>query len=177
MNGFAPAAADPELDLMARLQTSEAGEDPAAASVVRSPTVFGTSVAAPPQSPRRAATLQALLTLQRTGRPAVFRRLLASSLLTPASEFWIVFGTAFAVVAGWQPWTNVVLAIVAVSFCRALVSTAALLVRGSAPRAPEGSVLDGLLLMTPAEFLVRAPDAAAAWADAIVSQLQARRRR
>jgi hypothetical protein len=53
------------------------------------------------------------------------------------------------------------LAVVAISFGLALVSTAALLVRGAAPQAPDERTLARLLLAAPCELLAR-PFAAAA---------------
>jgi hypothetical protein len=167
MEGFSTRAADPGMDLMARLHSRPREEGAAATLVVRTPAVFGTSSISPGRIATRAAALQAACALARTPRTAAFRALIASSLLRPASEFWAVAGMTLAAASGGVSWWQPALAVVVVSFCRALVSTAALLVRGSFMNAPRSHVLNALIALSPAEVAVRGVVDAAAWIGAV----------
>ena len=167
MEGFSTRAADPGMDLMARLHSRSREEGGAATLVVRTPAVFGTSSTAPGRVSTRAAALQAAVTLGRTPGAAAFRALLSSSLFRPACELWVVAGTTLAAAVGVVSWWQPVLAVVAVSFCRALVSTAALLVRGSFMDAPNSHVLNALVALSPGEVVARGLVDTAAWIGAV----------
>jgi hypothetical protein len=196
MNGFSRQAADPELDMMVRLQTGSAGwaarvsgaaptgdaldGEPAGAPpvVVQTPEIVGwrapASAAALVQraAGRRRAALEALGAWRRTAgplRPALVGTA-ALWIAVPLLQTWVVVGTAAGAAAGWYAWGDVLLAIAALAFGRALVTSAALLLRGSAADAPGGAALAGLLLLSPFEPLASIPAAAAVRLSALLSR-------
>ena len=168
VGGFSTAAVDPDLDMMRRLQTPTlAAGSGAIGATVRTTTVFGRV------SPRsRADDRAALARRQRAvfetlsawsggpGRTIAF--FVASELLTPLLEVWVVLAMGLGAVAGWTSWGAFALSIILLSLRRALVSSAALLFRGTAAGAPDERTLRRLLLLAPCEFLCYAPGAALA---------------
>ncbi len=155
--GFSHDAIDPELELMASLHTFAAEGEGAPPAVVRTPAVFGATDASPAVATRYGAALEAMRVLRRRSSGPALRWLVASHVVTPLGQAWMVFGTALAAAAGWLPWRDVALALVAVCFGQALVTTAALLVRGAAPGAPDERTVRWLLLLAPLEPIVRGP--------------------
>lgn len=83
--------------------------------------------------------------------------LAASEVLTPLLQAWVVVGTVIGFVAGWTSWRAVVFSVLLLSLGHALVSAAALLLRGAAPDAPDERTLKQLLLLTPSELFVYGP--------------------
>jgi len=213
MGGFSTGVADPDLDMMVRLQMSlpassslpdpsrstnpshptnpshqtdpsrltnptnpphptsvlsPAMESRAIPAVVRTTEIFGRVDAGVRRSSvadaarRQRAVLEALTAGRGGGGEA--RRTLAyftmSQFVTPLLTAWVVAGTAIGAGAGWWGWREVVLAVVLLSLGQALVSSAALLLRGSAPGAPDERTLTRLLLLAPFELVVYGPAAA-----------------
>ena len=168
MGGFSTDAVDPDLDMMRRLQTSTpASEGRAIGAVVRTTTVFGR------MNPRsRPDDLAALARRQRavldtlsawTGGPVrTIAWFVTSELLTPLLEMWVVFAMALGVAAGGTSWRALVLSIILLALRRALVTSAALLLRGTAADAPDEQTLRRLLLLAPCEFFWYGPGAALA---------------
>jgi hypothetical protein len=166
--GFSTRAVDPDLDMMRRLQTSTlAPESGAIGAVVRTPTVFGRV------SPRsRADDLAALARRQRAvletlsawsgGPGSTLAYFVASELLAPVLETWVVLAMGLGVAAGWTSWGALALSVVLLSLRRALVTSAALLLRGTAAEAPDERTLRRLLLLGPCEFVRYGPGAALA---------------
>ena len=158
--GFSAAAADPELALMIQVQSPAASG--VRGRVVRTPEIFGWRHPRPLSTHvrltarRQMAVLQAVSSLLVAGPQA--RVMLAycfvTEVLTPCVEGWIPLATAVAAAAGWLPWIDVVLAVALVAFAHALVSSAALLVRGELPHAPEGRELTRLLVRAPLDVLL-----------------------
>jgi len=181
LGGFSPRAADAGLDAMSRLQERTEDIDGAALpGVVRTSELFGRVDPAQPRpwSPirRQRALLETLRTLAEGEQPsAALRYLTASRVIAPLAAGWFVAGTFAGAAAGRLPWHAVALAVVAVSFGQAAISTAALLLRGSAPGGPEGGQLTRLVLAAPFEAAVRGPVTAFARLAAIFTL--ARRRR
>jgi hypothetical protein len=209
MGGFSTGAADPDLDMMVRLQmslppsspqpdashlphpthppsvSSPATESRATPAVVRTTEIFGRVDAGRRGSSltdvarRQRAVLEALTAGRRGGGEA--RRTLAyftiSQCITPLLIAWVVAGTAIGAGAGWWGWREVALALVLLSFGQALVSSAALLLRGSAPGAPDERTLTRLLLLAPCELVVYGPVAACGRVAGVWSFLTAGARR
>ena len=160
--GFSSAAIDPELDLMANLHSSAAEGDASGPAVVRTAAVFGATDAPVSRAASYGATLQALRILRGAPSTTAFRWMFVTRVLTPVCQAWVLAGTGIAVASGWLPWRDVVLALGALCFGQGLVSTAALLVRGAAPGAPDERGLKRLLLLAPLELILRGPAAGAA---------------
>jgi glycosyltransferase involved in cell wall biosynthesis len=165
--GFAAGTADPEVDLLVRLQTSHAR-----GSVVRTWAVFGRAgtlslrAAARQAVRRRRALLEAFgLFWNRRGRAAgrlALAPTLVVELLTPLIELFVVALTVAGAAMGRLYWTAPALAILLVAFGQGMVSAAALLMRGASADAPAGAELRRLLLQAPLEFTIYRP--ALAWA-------------
>ena len=102
------------------------------------------------------AALQAVSSLRVAGPRArvMLTYFFVTEVLTPCVEGWIPLATAVAAAAGWLPWIDVVPAVALVAFGHALVSSAALLVRGELPHAPEGRELTRLLVRAPVDVLL-----------------------
>lgn len=159
--GFSTAAADADLDMMVRLQTSDAPG--VGGQVVRTAEIFGRAEPRPfrdivrATARRQLAALQAVAGLARSPRidvPALLYFLM-SELLTPMAQAWIVVATAAGAVSGWLDWRDFALAMVALSLGHAIVSGAALLLRGSVPYAAPGeSGLRRLLVVAPFDFAI-----------------------
>jgi hypothetical protein len=159
LGGFSGSAADPELDLMARLQSSGTGSDGnAAPAVARTAEIFGITGAGSRRATGISRRFEAILQALRRGLALpTFAYLLASRVLVPVVEGWVVAATAICAAAGWLPWRDVAVVLIALSFGQALLTTAALLVRGSAPGAPDEAALKRLLPLAACELLLHGP--------------------
>jgi cellulose synthase/poly-beta-1,6-N-acetylglucosamine synthase-like glycosyltransferase len=161
LGGFSTTAADPDVDMAIRMPLSSN----VSGRVVRSPEIFGraNAVAAGVQlrNTRRSqlAALQGITTLSRSRHASPGSLVLAvmSDVLTPLAQAWVAAATLLSAALGWVPWRDAMAAVVLLSFGRAAVSTAALLVRGSAPGAPDAPALARLLLAAPFEFVATGP--------------------
>jgi hypothetical protein len=175
-SGFSSTAADPDLDMMFRLQTR--GID-GGGRFDRGTDVFGRVGSQPMRSAWRASGRRqlatfAILAASLRGRA---RRLeaktlvyfIGSEIMTPLAQAWIVLATIGGAGVGWFSWTAPLLAIVALSFGNAAVTTAALLLRGSTAGAPEEAELRRLLAAGPFEFVLYRPALAAARIAGVVS--------
>ena len=178
--GFSVAAADPDLELTIRLQTATT---PVAGGgrVVRRAEIFGRIE---PRSLREQISrtahrqLAALQTLRPLiGGSASTRRagiyFVASELLTPLLQAWVIAGTVLGAVYGWFAWMDVVCAVLVLSFGGAAVSAAALVPRGSVPGAPHERALSRLLLASPLDFLASGTVAAYARSVGVCAFLKA----
>lgn len=163
-NGFSRTAADPDLDMMFRLQQHVRHDE---RRFVRNDETFGAasttdaSGARTRTRQRQRAALQAAATWGPEGARSVGVTTLAyfvqSELLTPLAQFWVVAGTIGGAAAGWFPWTTAALAVLLLSFGTGAVSAAGLLLRGAHPNAPDGRELKALLALAPLEVLVHSP--------------------
>jgi len=158
--GFANGAADPCLDMMVRLQVRPASDGN---RVVRTAEIFGRAGGQTRarrlrvSAKRPAAAFQALWrngalaeSSGLDGRAAWY--FAASELLAPLLEAWVGIGTLAGAILGWLSWTDALLALLVLSLGHALVTTAALLLRGAAPGAPTGHELLRLVFVAPFEF-------------------------
>jgi hypothetical protein len=164
LDGFSSVAADPELDLLIRLQTSQGTAG--AGRVVRTSEVFGHAgpMTVPDHarmtSRRQRAVIQAIRTFWRT--PGVGSRLtlilvLGIEVMTPAAQVLVLTVATVGAITGWVSWTSPVYAVLMLGFGYALVSAAALLLRGGTPDAPVGKDLVRLLVRAPLELVVYRP--------------------
>ena len=170
LGGFSLGAADAELDLLVRLQTSQ-GDGPSG-RVVRTSEVFGhtgtLSVrgAAALASRRQSALLEALKTFRRTPGVSPARRtmkiVVGAELLTSAAQGVVAVLVVVSAALGWVSWRAPYLTFLLLTFGYAVVSVSALLLRGGTPGAPSGADLKRLLLRAPLEFAVYRP--ALVWA-------------
>jgi glycosyltransferase involved in cell wall biosynthesis len=165
--GFSTRAADPSLDLMRGLQ---ADSGPDAGRVARQWDVFGSlapvglGASVRLASRRQRAVLQTVWAwnhrLPRDGseRANNMRRSLrwfvVCEMLSPVVAAWAVVSALVAGAAGWLPWIDVAAVALLLSFGRALVSSAALLVRGALPGSPDERDLRRLLAAAPFELVV-----------------------
>jgi glycosyltransferase involved in cell wall biosynthesis len=169
LKGFSATAADSDLDLMFRLQAQ--GLD-GRERVDRGAEIFGHTA---PQAfadvlrlaaRRQRAALDILVAAVRGRAGALETRTLAyfmaTELVTPLAQVWVVGAALVGALGGWFPWTPVMFAILLLSFGNAAVSAAALLLRGSTPGAPELPELKRLLAVGPLEFVLHSPLVAAA---------------
>jgi hypothetical protein len=158
--GFSTLAADPDLDMMVRLQTTAApGID---GGVVRSTEIFGHVNPRPLPvhrqltARRQRATLQTVWSCRPRG--AAGRRMIGhfalTEIVTPFAQVWALAAMVVGAVAGWFTWGEVLLLVALLSFGRAVVSVAALLLRGAAAGAPDETALGRLLLASPFDFAV-----------------------
>jgi hypothetical protein len=164
VNGFAATAADAELDMMFRLQTTGVAR---AGRFDRGVDVFGRvgpqplSAALKLAHRRQTAALQILWACARGSARALDSRALAyfiaGELLTPLAQVWIVAATVIGVSLGWFAWSTVALGLVLLSFGNAAVTAAALLLRGATSGAPEEPELRRLIVAGPFEFVVYRP--------------------
>jgi cellulose synthase/poly-beta-1,6-N-acetylglucosamine synthase-like glycosyltransferase len=165
LGGFSLAAADAELDLLVRLQTSET--ERAAGRVVRTSEVFGRAATLPLSAVaarvhrRQRAVLEALRTFKAMpGNHAArrtMRRVMLMELLTPVAQVIALALIVVSTAAGWVSWTAPWLTILLLTFGYAVVSASALLLRGGTPGAPSGPELKRLLMRAPLELLVYRP--------------------
>jgi len=163
-SGFSKAVADADLDMMFRLQHGVSGED---RRFVRSEDVFGRAAtitrgeAQAAARKRQGAAMQTIASWgSRAGQsvgPRAFAYFLESELITPLAQLWIVLVTLGGAAAGWFAWTTAILAVLLLSFGTAVVSAAALLLRGAHPDPPDRDDLRRLLLIAPLEVLVYRP--------------------
>jgi len=164
VDGFSRTAADVDLDMMFRLQAEHAE---LGGRFARSGDVFG---CVPSQTAgemfrtaghRQVAALQvlaAMLSLRGTAlRGRTLAHFVESEVLTPLAQLWVVAATVGGAAAGWFSWTVPLLMVLVLSFGRAAVTSAALLLRGFAAGGPEEPELRRLLLMAPLEFLFYRP--------------------
>lgn len=164
LGGFSQTAADPDLDMMFRLQTT-GGEG--AGRFDRGVDVFGRVGPQPLRGALRLAGRRQLAALQilwaclggkaRSLDPRTLAYFVESELVTPLAQAWIVTATLAGAALGWFTWSAVVLALVLLSFGNAAVSGAALLLRGASPGAPEEPELRRLLVAGPLEFVLYRP--------------------
>ena len=163
--GFLPGAADPELDLLLRLQTSMA--ERVSGNVVRTSEIVGRmdpvslGTAGRLGSLRQRAVIQAAAALRhpqsRTdGRVAALCFVLAE-LLTPVAQGAVIIAVVAGATVGWFRWMDVALVLVMFSFGNAAVTAAALLVRGAVPGGPTTRELTRLLLLAPVEYVLYRP--------------------
>ena len=172
MRGFSTTAADPDLDMMMRLQTaSPASDGSAPPAVVRTPEVFGfvesrsRATAVRAMARRQQAALEALGTWAVRGGQSVDLRsavafLAASQIVTPLAMGWVVAATIASAAAGWLPWRDVALSVILLSLGQAAATAAALFLHGSDADARDRRALTRLLLVAPCEFAVCASGAA-----------------
>lgn len=172
--GFSVAAADPELDLLIRLQTAQL--DGSTGRVVRTSEVFGQAPtltirgAASRAARRQRALVEALRALQRTpgsgdrmswfggqAERRTVRIVVAVELLIPAAQAVAATLIVVGAFAGWvaplAPWVTFLF----LAFGYGVVSASALLLRGGTPGAPSGADLKRLLIRAPLEFAVYRP--------------------
>jgi hypothetical protein len=180
--GFSVAAADADLDMMVRLQTSPAPG--VSGRIVRTAGIFGridaTTVgeALRRTGRRQRAVLDAVWTLGTrpgTSVPALLR-VVETELVTPLVQAWLVVATAAGAISGWLSLRHVVLVVLLLSFGRASLSAAALLLRGSLPDGPDERTARRLLLAAPAEFVIGGAGVACARAASAVESLKSSRR-
>jgi poly-beta-1,6-N-acetyl-D-glucosamine synthase len=165
LGGFSTSAADAELDLLVRLQTSQ-GDGPSG-RVVRTSEVFGDAAtstvrgAAVLASRRQNALIEALRTFRRAPGKDRTRRtmtiVVGVELLTSAAQGIVAVLIVAAALAGWVSWRAPYLTFLLLTFGYAVVSASALLLRGGTPGAPSGADLKRLLLRAPLEFAVYRP--------------------
>lgn len=166
--GFSSDAADPHLDMMVRLQTSSSAA--ARGAVVRTNEIFG-------QRPARSmvdhvrrtarwqvAALQAVSALVAAGpnTRAMLGYFFVAEVFTPCVQAWAMLATMAGAAAGYWPWVDVVFAALLLALGQAIVTCAALLLRGSVSHAPDARALQRLLLLAPLEGFVMAAAAASA---------------
>jgi hypothetical protein len=160
VGGFSTGAADPDLEMMVRVQT--AAVPVIDGGVVRTGEIFGRihphSLSGRTQltARRQCATLQTVWAWRphsHDGR-SVLARFVLSELVAPFVQAWVVAAMALGAAAGWFGWGQVALLVLLLSFGHAMVSGAALLLRGSAAGAPDERTLWRLLLAAPLDFVV-----------------------
>lgn len=174
--GFSRRAADPDIDMMFRIQAASG----ASGHFHRGATIFGRRLATSAPATRRAAGVRqraalGLLVKGVTDGPrAIGYRslcwLLQTELLVPFAQAWIIAVAFVAAMLGWLSWTLLILVVLALMFGTAAVSAAGLLLRGALPDAPDERELTRLLLVAPFEFVIRRP------AFAVARVIGARRR-
>jgi hypothetical protein len=169
--GFSADAADPDIDLMFRLQTNGA-DSGSGGRFDRGVDVFGRVGSQPVRSAmavsgrRQHAALQIAAAILQGRAGGLGLKTLASfiesEIVTPLAQLWIVLATIVGASAGWFAWTSVFLAVALLAFGNAAVSTAALLLRGSSAGSPEEPELQRLVIAGPFEFVFYRPILAAA---------------
>lgn len=162
-SGFSRLAANPDVDMMFRLQCGVSRDE---RRFIRNPNPFGRGRTLDRVEARERAIERQRTAVQMSmtwgasasrslgGSFALFMR---SELLTPLAQGWVVAGTLAGTLAGWYQWTTPVLAILLLAFGGGAVSAAALLLRGAYAGAPAGEELRALLLLSPLELVVRGP--------------------
>ena len=177
-HGFSADAADPDVDLMFRLQTN-ASEGGSGGRFDRGVDVFGRVGSQPVRSAMAVSGRRQHAALQIAGAILQGRAgglglkaltyFIESEIVTPLAQLWIVLATIVGASAGWFSWTSVFLAIALLAFGNAAVSTAALLLRGSSAGAPEEPELQRLVVAGPFEFVFYRPMLAVARVAAAIS--------
>ncbi|MFN7917547.1 MAG: hypothetical protein U0Q55_19525 [Vicinamibacterales bacterium] len=162
-SGFSTTAANPDLDMMFRLQQFVRHDE---RRFVRHDETFGeagTTAASPARAhttERQRAALEAATWGPDAARSVGVRALayfLQSELVTPIAQFWVVAATLAGAAAGWFTWPTAALSLLVLSFGTGAVSAAALLLRGAHPNAPSGRELRALLALAPLEVLIYSP--------------------
>lgn len=162
-SGFSTTAADPDLDMMFRLQQFVRHDE---RRFVRNDETFGESgttgadAARTRLRQRQRAALEAATWGPDAAKSVGLRTLayfLQSELVTPVAQFWVVAATLGGAVAGWFTWPTAALSLLLLSFGTGAVSAAALLLRGAHPHAPDARELRALLALAPLEVLVYGP--------------------
>ena len=168
--GFSTDAPNGTLDMMCRLQSSAEGPRH---RVVRNPDVFGQAATASLSEAmnevraREGAAL-AILTAWLTRSSTGFRDrrigtyVMLSEVATPVAQALAVLASVSGSAAGWFPWWHSMAVLFILSFGNAVVSSAALLLRGVSSGSPEGAETARLLMLAPLDFLCYRP--ALAWA-------------
>lgn len=167
-SGFSRLAANPDVDMMFRLQCADGRDE---RRVVRNASPFGhaavLSAAASRlrTAARQRSAVQMAITWGASASSAfgsAFLLYLRSEAFTPCAQAWVVTASLVGALAGWWSWAVPVLMVLLLAFGTAAVSAAAVLVRGSHPGAPEGAELRALLLLAPLEVPLRGPSRARA---------------
>jgi len=164
--GFSTQAADPDLEMMVRLQRGS----PEDGAVIRTTEIFGSI---DPRSPKEhlfriSRQQRAVVEAVRAGgrRAGAFGRamgyLAVSRLLMPLLAMWVIVGLVAGAAIDWLPWHDVALGTLLLALGQAVVTSCALLIRGSAPGTPDLRRLARLILLSPFELLVLGPAAACA---------------
>ena len=155
--GFLENGRDHVIDLMRRV---EAGESKSGAHVVRTGEIVGytggTSLWAVVETAQRRRRGAWTAGPRITSDPAL-RRFLLVELLTPFAATLLLVTTLGGAAASWWSLWAPIAAVCALTFGRAAVSSAALLLRASAPGSPNGPELAQLLLIAPLEYVVYRP--------------------
>jgi hypothetical protein len=103
---------------------------------------------------RRQLAVWQTLWAGRTLDGRAFMYFVMSAFVTPLLQAWVLVATIAGALGGWIPWWDVALVVILLSFGRAVVTGAAVLLRGAAPDAPDESELLPLLLVAPFDFVV-----------------------
>jgi hypothetical protein len=173
--GFSSKAVDPELEMMVRLQQPARGDS---RRFVTNEEAFGTAhvLAGRPARARARRDQRAALELLSRRASEVFTLgtgttapLFESALLTPLAQLWVVLATITGAALGWFSWLAPVAVVAIIAFGTALVSAAALHVRGSQANAPDRLELKTLLLLAPLEVLLTRPARLVARLSGVVS--------
>jgi hypothetical protein len=163
--GFSVHAADPELEMLVRLQTSR--DEDSIRKVVRTAEIVGRAdpltlpQAARLTSHRQRAVFQALKAFGRAPRgtegrvPAIC--FFIAELLTPLVQAAVIVAVIGGAIVGSLPWSAVLFLLVMLSFGNAAITVSGLLLRGALPRAPTTAELMWLLVLSPAEYALYRP--------------------
>jgi hypothetical protein len=167
-NGFSRLAADPDVDMMFRLQCADGRDE---RRVVRSASPFGQAAILTAEAAqirtgaRQRSALQMVVTWGASASSALggsFLLFLRTEALTPIAQGWLVAASIAGAAAGAWSWTVPLLVLLLLAFGTAAASAAALLVRGAHPGAPAAEELRALLLLAPLELPLRGPGRARA---------------
>ena len=158
--GFSTAAADPNLEMMVRVQTSTAPG--VRGQVVRTAEIFGhrnpRAIVEHVRSTarRQLAALQAVSSLVAAGPNTrlMLGYFFVSEVLTPCVQAWAMLATVIGAAAGWLPWADVGLAVLLLAVGHGIVTSAALLLRGGASLEPDARSVTRLLLFAPLDLFV-----------------------
>jgi hypothetical protein len=162
-NGFSREAADPDLDMMFRLQRT--GQDER--RFVRNEDAFGhtatvcDNVAQHAAARRQRTVLKTIAAWgpvagESIGRQA-FTYFLQAELITPLAQLWVIAATSIGAAFGWFTWIAPAAALLLLSFGTAAVSVAALQVRGAQADPPETDEVWALVCLSPLELLLYRP--------------------
>ena len=170
LGGFSPAATDPELQMLGRLQTSTI--ERVTGQVIRSTEIVGRTEpvrvldAARSSGRRQRAVLESLVRLSPFDRSLHGRLPVIcvgiAELLVPLLQVSVLVTAVALAAAGWLAWATVLFVLSLLTFGNAIVTASALLLRGAAPDAPSTSELTRLLVLSPLEFCVYRPAVALA---------------
>ena len=158
--GFSTTARDPELDLLVRLECGTATSDGIHrnADIVGRVEPIGLAAAGRLAADRQRSLLQALAGAMPRGfgQAGVVCFFLAEFAM-PLLQVSVFGAAALGAFAGWFSWTSVALVVALLAFGNAMVTAAALLLRGAAPWAPTFTELARVLLVAPAEYAIYRP--------------------